>query len=973
MKSSSVLPTRAALLASAALFAAMPVWAQEASAEIEGEPAAAVDGGDEILVTGTRATQRSSIEFKRAADVVVDGLVSDEIGATPDNSVGDTLERIVGVSADRFKGNANELSVRGLGPTLSFSTFNGREVSTAGPDRSVAFQQFPSELVNGVLVYKTQRADFLEGGVGGVIELRSMKPLDYGKRRIQFEVRGDFQPQDNDVYQHDGLGYRANFSYTDQYETGLGDIGVSIGYQRQDTSAPEDYYNGNSTFQLCNTSANDPWQLTGNAAAQAAAGANINCTFAEGPRTANGVTVGETIGDTYFPTSSRSFRTQKTSEIRDGLIGAIQWRPSPEFEIAIDGQYSKRRSLEDRNVLGIPEGLRGLEPLVIGNGSNGYSPGALISYRGNSNIENQLETRQRNETYKGGGLNLIWTPDRWTVSFDGSYSDSHRTETQKATRMRSNRRVGYTLTYLEDDVVPNVAFEDFDITDHDLFLTTAANSVYARNRFVTDRRDRIWAGRLDVERELDGFITSVKVGGRYSDHHRTNDNARNNDLNTLTAIDGVTPAELIAQANQQCRVPFTTTSYMRGMGTNVTRWATFDNDCLFRTFTGGDDARPYPTDGRDPSDIDVTERIYAFYGLANFESQAGSVPFSGNIGLRWVKTDITSIGYRQPYVITIDTAGDSYSVDPDPNGELLINRAKGSYNYFLPSANIAFDLSQEVKLRLAAYRAIARSGIESFGAGIRLNPSAGTGLDNIIFDATTGNPNLKPLRAWNLDASLELYASEDTLLSIAGYYKWAKGTVISAEEPIPSDITITTIRDGGAPVTETVTIAPVAPTNDSETRHLYGIEATASHAFTWLPDPLDGLGIQGSVNRAFANFEYPDTSPIADYVDPANLIGLSKWTASGSLWFEKWGLSLRANLRYRSGYYKPNSGTNREIRGATYVNLSAQYNLTDNVQLKLQALNVTGTNDIMYKGGYDSIAEVSRSGTQYFFGFRVRL
>src|SRR3546814_11774136 len=90
------------------------------------------------------------------------------------------------------------------------------------------------------------------------------------------------------------------------------------------------------------------------------------------------------------------------------------------------------------------------------------------------------------------------------------------------------------------------------------------------------------------------------------------------------------------------------------MGTNVTLWAAFDNECLVRTFTGGDYARPYPTDGRDPSDIDVTERIYALYGLANFESQAGSVPFSGNIGLRWVKTDITSIGYRQPYVITID-------------------------------------------------------------------------------------------------------------------------------------------------------------------------------------------------------------------------------------------------------------------------------------------------------------------------------
>ncbi|MDO9368918.1 MAG: TonB-dependent receptor [Sphingopyxis sp.] len=983
MNSRPVTMTRAMLLASAALgFAAPAAWGQD-GAQPEAAPLAATAdtvSGEEILVTGTRATQRSSIAFKRNADVVVDGLVSDEIGATPDNSVGDTLERIVGVSADRFKGNANELSVRGLGPTLSFSTFNGREVSTAGPDRSVAFQQFPSELVNGVLVYKTQRADFLEGGVGGIIELRSMKPLDYGKRRIQFEVRGDFQPQDNDVYQHNGLGYRANISYTDQFSTGIGDIGISIGYQRQDTTAPEDYYNANATFQRCNTSANNPFLVTGSAASQVAAGAGANCTFATEARSiapstgAPLVLVGETRGDTYFANSSRSFRTQTTSEIRDGLIGAVQWRPSSVFEISVDGQYSRRNSLEDRNVLSITEGLRGVQPLIIGDGSNGYSPGSLISYRGNSNLENQLETRRRIEEYKGGGISMIWSPGRWNVSFDASYSDSHRTETQKQTRMRSNRRVGYTLSYEGDDVVPVVEFDNFDIADPGLFLTTAANSVYARNRFVTDRTDRIWAARLDVARELDGVITGVKFGGRVSDHHRTNDNARNSELNTLVAIGGQSPAQLIAQANQQCRTPFTTSSYMKGMGTNVTKWASFDNDCLFRTFTGSDDALPTPADGRDPSDIDVTERIYAAYAMANFESDMGSVPFSGNVGLRWVKTDITSVGFRQPYRIVIDTVGDSYSIGVDPNGQLDTNRAKGSYNYFLPSANIAFELSQEVKLRLAAYRAIARSGIESFGAGINLNPTtSATGVDNIIFNATTGNPDLKPLRAWNVDASLELYASKDTIVSFAGYYKWAKGTVIGRSESIPSDIIVTTIRDNGAPVTETFTINPVAPSNDLETRHLYGVEATASHAFTWLPDPLDGFGVQGSVNRAFATFEYPDTSPIAGDIDPANLPGLSKWTASGSVWYEKWGLSLRANLRYRSSYYKPNGGTNREIRGGTYLNLSAQYDLTRNVQVKLQALNVTGTNDVMYKGGYDSIAEVSRGGTQYFFGFRVRL
>lgn len=940
---------RGALLASAALMT-VPAFAQDAP--VTESPTAAEE---EILVTGARATQRTSIEFKRNADVVVDGLVSDEIGATPDNSVGDTLERITGVSADRFKGNANELSVRGLGPTLSFSTFNGREVSTAGPDRSVAFQQFPSELVNGVLVYKSQRADFLEGGVGGVIELRSMKPLDYGKRRIQFEVRGDFQPKDDDVYQHSGLGYRANISYTDTFKTGIGDIGISIGYQRQDTTTPEDYYNTNSTFQACNTYANNG--LT-NA---------VNCTVAATAR------ANETIGPVYFANSSRSFRTQKTSEVRDGIIGALQWRPHPDFEVAIDGQYSNRASLEDRNVLQITEGLRGVQPLVVGNGTNGYTDHALMSYRGNSNLENQLEKRQRNEEYLGGGINLIWSPDRWNIAFDGSYSRSHRTETQKQTRMRSTTRVPYTLTYNGDDVVPTVDFGSFDITNHANFLAVGNTAVYARNRFVTDREDVIWAGKLDITREFDGFINSVKFGGRYSDHHRTNDNARNTDLNTIPGTTAQVTA-LITQANQQCRVPFTTSSYMKGMGTNVTRWATFDNDCLFRTFTGSDSALPFPADGRDPSDIDVREKIWAAYAMANFRSDEGSVPFSGNVGLRWVKTDITSVGYRQGYRLTINSGNDTYEIAVDPNQPLSVLNAKGSYNYLLPSANISFDLSQQLKLRFAGYRAIARSGIESFGAGISLTPTASTvGTSNIVFNATTGNPNLKPLRSWNADASIELYASKDTMLSVAGYYKWVTGTVIGRSESRPTDITVTTIRDGGPPTTETRTINPVGPANDTETRHLYGVEATFSHVLTWLPDPLDGFGIQGSVNRAFANFEYPDTSPVAAYLDPANLVGMSKWTASGSVWFEKWGLSLRANLRYRSDYYKPNGGTNREIRDGTYLNLSAQYDLTKNVQLKVQALNVTGTPDIMYKGGFDSITEVSNSGTQYFFGFRVRL
>ncbi|MBQ1500491.1 MAG: TonB-dependent receptor [Sphingomonas sp.] len=962
---------RLALLASACMV--MPAYAQTAETApdpAQADGAAPQDAEQAIIVTGARAEQRSSIDVKRNADVVLDGIVNDEIGALPDNSVGDTLERITGVSADRFKGNANELSVRGLGPTLSFSTFNGREVSTAGADRSVAFQQFPSELVNGVIVYKTQRADFLEGGIAGVIELRSMRPLDYGKSRFQAEIRGSYLPKDDKIIGRDGLGYRANASLVKQFRTGIGEIGIAIGYQRQDVAAPEDYYNGNSNFVPCNTSASNGTLISTNTAANNAAGAAVNCQVGAAPRTG----IGETIGTTYYATQSRSFRQQDTRELRNAVIGALQWRPAPNLDISLDGQWSKRESTENRNILSIAEALRGIKPIIIGDGSNGFSKGALIKYSGNSNIENQLELRERNETYKGGGATVTWKPGNFVITADGSFSDSHRTETQKATRMRSTTRVGYELDYSESPIVPRVTFFNFDVNNPANFAANTATSVYARQRFVTDRKDDIWAGRLDAEYRFanDGFIKSIKAGGRYSEHQRTLDNNRNTDLNTIVPYGGMTVAQIIGSANANCRRGFPTSEYFPTTNTNLSSWATFDNQCLFKTFTG-QDSLALPADSRDPSDIDVTEKIRAAYAMASFGGELGSTPFSGNIGLRYVKTSITSVGFRLPFKVTIDTASDNYTVAADPNGTIQTDTLKGEYEYWLPSLNLAFDLSSKIKLRAAGYRALSRSPIESFGAGINLNPTSGSGgASSVTFNPTSGNPNLKPMRAWNADLSLEFYPSRDTLFSIAGYYKWLRGSVISRSAGIPTTISVTTQVDNGAPTQQSYNVNLIAPANDPEMRHLYGVEFTGSHAFTWLPGILSGFGINGSVNIALANFQYPDTSALAPYLDPENLIGLSKYVANGTVYWERKGFSLRAMYRYRSHYYKPNSGTNRGVQDAGYLNLSVQYDVTKNVQLKLQALNVTNTKDVFYKGGYDSIAEVSESGPQYYFGVRIR-
>lgn len=976
---------RRALFASVAIAALAPAqaFAQEtppatpapaAAPAADSAPQEAPSDQKDIIVTGARATQRNSIDLKRNSSVIVDGIVNDEIGAQPDNSVGDTLERIAGVSADRFKGNANELSVRGLGPTLSFATFNGREVSSAGGDRSVAFQQFPSELVNGVLVYKSQEADFLEGGIGGIIELRSLKPLDYGKRRFQAEIRGDYSAKDGSIIGRTGIGYRANASFVDQFRTGIGEIGISIGYQHQDTTAPEDYYTGNSTFSPCTTSALNGTLTTGNTAALNAAGANQTCSNATKPRTG----IGETIGDTYFATSSRSWRQNSTKELRDAVIGTLEWRPAPNLDIAIDGQYSKRNSTENRNTFAIAEASRGITPILIGDGTNGYSKGALIKYSGNSNLEDQLERRERDEQYIGGGLTIGWHNDHFSLTGDGSYSGSHRTETQKATRMRSNTRVGYTLDY-GDDVVPSVTFDNFDITDPDNFDANSATSVYARNRFVTDRWDKIWAGRLDGEYKLDqGFFNSIKIGARYSDHARTLDNNRNTDLNTIVPYGGMTVAQIINKANADCRTPFPQSAFFTTTSTNVTRWASFDNDCLFRTFTGSDNALPYPGESRDPSDINLRERIKAAYAMTNFRGQLGSTPFSGNAGVRYVRTDITSTGYRSPILITVDPNADSYTVVADPTGTITSNTQRSHYQYWLPSANIAFDLTSKTKLRFALYRALSRAPIESFGSGISFTPVT-TGqtcttnpCNSFRIVSATGNPALKPMRAWNADASLEFYFSKDSMLSIAGYYKWLRGAVISATTTIPETVDARVQILGGTTSTQQIVLNPVAPANDQDSRHLYGLEVTFSHAFSYLPSPLDGFGVTGSYNIAWANFESPDPSALAPYTDPANLNGFSHQVANGTIYWEKGGFSIRASYRYRSYYFKPNSSTNRSVQSAGYLNLSAEYDLTKNIALKLQAQNVTNTKDVFFKGVYDNIAEVSESGPVYYAGVRVR-
>ncbi|WNO53721.1 TonB-dependent receptor [Stakelama saccharophila] len=933
----------AGLMASAAALLLLPHFAQAQDArsdddrppasdngEQQGVSSAAGQGAGDIVVTGIRATQRNSIEVKRNANVIVDAIVSDEIGATPDQSVGETLERIVGVTADRFKGSASEISIRGLGPFLGFSTLNGREVTSGSGDRSVSFQQFPSELVNGVLVYKSQNASLVEGGTSGIIDLRTLRPLDYGHRRLQAEIRGTYEAYDDKIKGRNGLGYRGSVSYTDQFKLGDGDFGISIGYERADESAPEDFYTESSTSRPCNT----------------IGGGTDRCSY--DPESGNPY---------YFVQNSYLFRQMNNNLTRDAVIGSVQYMPRPELDINLDAQFSRRGWTENRSDLVVAEGRRGITPI------DRADNGALNAFSGQSRLESQTRIRDRDEDYYGGGASVEWTDDAAKIGVDVSYSQTKRDQVDRQTRLRTSEtsgydhgRIPYTLDKRSGEPVLTLD-PGFDVNDHDLY----DDASYARRR-AEYRNDKIFAVRLDGTAFVaDSFIRSFQGGLRYSDHRRVADLDNANDVSSVDDA-------LIAEGNSQCRINFREKDFMGDSSSNIHSWAEFDPLCTYTTFAGSEDLGP-ATDPRSTSDINVTEKIMAGYAMANFGTSDDRL--GGNVGVRIVNTTVRSVGYRGAFDATL--VNGSYMLTPTGGFDTVIR--KNNFTNVLPSLNVKYLAAQNFLVRGAIYRAISRPNIEDMGAGRDFsleNSDTNETIADAVAGVQGGNPQLEPLKSWNGDLSFEYYPNQTNLISLALFYKQLQAGVISAD----AYSNMETFTINGQPVT-----VPVAQqTNDDSKSDLWGLEINVSQEFTFLPSPFDGFGVTAGYTYADTDFEYEDPSavdpdyPLRLFTDPASIIGLSHHTFSGQLYYEKGPASLRLLYKYRSDYLKPYQLTaNRYATPYNSLDFSAQFKLTDNLRLRFDASNLLNEPQILSRPVPGAVSEVSYYGRRYNLGLKLRL
>jgi len=966
---------------------------------------------EEVIVTGTRQLIKDSISIKRDNVMVVDGLSASDIGEIPALSIGEALESLTGVASHRENGGATEVSIRGLGPFLSATTFNGREATNGSGDRSVNFSQFPSELMNKIVVYKTQDATLIEGGVAGVIALETLRPLNYGKRRFQFDLKGNYNPDQQSINAKlsNDWGWRGTLSYVDQWETAsAGMIGLSLGYQHSDISQPEAEVRSSSpTGTSLWACINDPGvtnegfyrSSSGDCEDQVDGSSNQGYNTEINPDTGVAYSDGLDFG---FAPSSRGYRQNDTNDERDAFFGALQWQPTEDWDINLDLEYSKRTQSELRDDLNFANQKRATNGVTGGNIT--VSPlGAVEQWLSTSAIESNSEIYSREEKYRGGGLNMAYdVNDRLTISGDVSYSKTERIEQQISLRLQSDNQDiygndtpgGYRpgVYWDRDSGIPQWTLTDFDVNDWTLF----SDEYRTRIDSDVDRTNKIKSGRIDFDLATDwGAINSLEGGLRYSKLTYLN---LGGTRRTVGSIDDSSEEEraAIVDINESCRTEFRENGFLSAErngdlvtntdgdtgevidGTNS--WATFDTQCVvdkMLAFYG--ESFYFPDQVREsPNTTDVTETTWAGYLMANFNTEWGSHVVNGNFGVRIVNTDVKSDAWRTAYEITEDDGVWSIA----PTGELEPVSAKHSYTKWLPSLNTVMDLTDEVLLRGAVYRSMSRADPSDLGYNRGFTFNSSDDIDDpqdlITGVNGSGNPATDPLMSWNVDAAVEWYPNDDSILTFGVYYKSFQGGFIAEE-------TLETFTVDGIEIVRPVVVTQT----DGDTSTLWGIEVTAAHNFSYLQNAFfSGLGVKFGYNYGNSDFEFEDSNygtvfltdldgnreqKTIGIVAPGNVPGFSDNVFSGTLYGEWGNFGASVIYKYRSEYFQPYTSNGTRLRYVGDVGVwegRMSYQITDNISISVEGINLFNEPKKQYFYTTDNLGEVNSYGARYFVGIR---
>ncbi len=848
----------ARLLCGAATFMALavtgtPVMAQQA----DEQAAAAVEGEDEgeaIVVTGIRGSIQSSLDAKRNATSIVEVISSEDLGLLPDLSIADTLARLPGVTAQRVRGRSQQVSIRGLGPDFSLALLNGREVVSAGNNRGIEFDQFPSELIGQGVVYKTGDAQLAAIGIAGAVDLRTVKPLDSKKR--QLTASATYTINDSGKLNPDFAadGYRVFGSYIDQNEAGT--VGWALGVTVQ----------SNPTQFISRELKTNQFQIG---------------------RTAQGV---------IYPADNPRQGAVSRSFERTSVAGTLQFEPTDRFSLTLDGFYT------DTSDSGI---FRGTETPIASwsgatfGGATGAGPFAdTATYNAVVPILRTDTEGAESEIFALGG-NMEWkATDNLGFVLDYGYSTLDRNDID----YESYAGTGRGRSGAQDTLVFNFAPDGQYTIDSRLDYTNPANVLltdpggWGQVGFIKQPQinDELHQLRTEAYWEFDGgIIDKITVGWLYTDRSKDFDSNESFLRPTAAFGNGLrVPAGAIVGATNTKSLGMDILAYNPASfltdGTYLVEKATFDTQWV------------------------VEEKVHNFYIQADIDGDLGSVPVRGNIGLRYADTTQGSTG-------TI-TGGRP-------------NQVEYSFDNWLPSMNLAFEVMPDTFIRLAAAKTVTRARLDQMAANQNLGfnnrlcidtnndqipdalnpiapPNSFSLPNNPCYTLGGGNPRLEPYESTSFDISFEKYFSPGTAIIFAGFHKKLSNWVVDQTTVVNLSREIALAGWGGLLTSQPTFVdgTYTGPTNFAD-GSITGVEGTLRLNFADFSDKLDGFGGFASVTYADAEIESPGVNPIP-------IPGYSDVTWSGDIFYEKYGFRAKLAARYRSGFLSEVQNFDGSLSGA---------------------------------------------------------
>ena len=540
-----------------------------------------------VVVTGFRAALRSAVSQKKKAEQIVESVSAEDIGKLPDASIAESIARLPGITAQRIAGSGRTsyVSIRGFAPDYSTTLLNGREQTSTGDNRAVEYDQYPSEVMSRVNIYKTPMATVVGQGLSGTVDLRTIRPLEYGKRVLSVGGRGVYTDQGK---QNDGskeYGYRLNGVYVDQFADGKIGVALAASWNSEPYLLEE--------FEA--------WGYAGT-----------------GPNGSDPVVIG---GTKSYVTSSQLKRL--------GLNGSLEFKPNDYITSSVDAFYSDFKDDQIKRGMEVPLywSSASLQPgFTEENGQ--ITSGTFTNVHA---IPRNVAWQRDAKLYSFGWNNRFDNDNGWHGMLDLSYSKTKRNEWIFEV-WSTTGGVADTMGF-ESGSTGTVFTHQLDYSDPDLVVLSDpggwGGTGYSNNRIV---HDRIWQYRGEIAKDLDtGIFSKASFGANYTNHDKS-----------------LTPDEAFIRLPGGASQAFIPDNLLRrptkldflGLGPSIA-FDPFDLlDAGVITFVSGN-ANPDVA----LKAYSVHENLWTTYGQLDIRSTVGTAELTGNIGIQAVHTKQGTDGF----------------------------------------------------------------------------------------------------------------------------------------------------------------------------------------------------------------------------------------------------------------------------------------------------------------------------------------